>query len=185
MCIRDRRKILRILEGWEDLLYCDIRLYDISTELTVISGLKAEIFELIDSRLTSDELRRLTEKRKGTYPGDFALWKLAKQAYHKMDFKYAKSLLDDFITRYPLSEHYREARRMYERLAGSRSPHKNVIGVMLPLSGTYSSVGELALQGIWLASGFFTKEKGPYDGFELVIKDTGGDADMALSLIHI
>jgi len=57
---------------------------------------------------------------------------------------------------------------------------KGVIGCLLPLSGPFAIYGEEVLNGIQLGAGVFG-ERGQGPNLELVIRDTKGDPDTALS----
>jgi ABC-type branched-subunit amino acid transport system substrate-binding protein len=90
----------------------------------------------------------------------------------------ARDQLNSFLSRYPLSEYYREAQKLLERLISRKSPHSRSIGLMVPLSGSHAAIGNIVLRGVWLATKLYSQEKSPYDDFEIVIKDTGGDPDI-------
>ena len=173
------KDLLYTMEEWEQLFYCNLKIYDTSNDLTITSNIKNEIFDLIESRLTPMGLYNAVKNRKGSFPGDLSLWKLSKIQYHNGDFKGAKNYLAFFLREYPLSEYYREAQNLYDRLVRRKSPDPQTIGVLLPLSGQNAEIGELALKGIWLAAGLFNRQKGPYDEFKIVVKDTEANPDIA------
>jgi len=173
------RRALQITESYNDLVECDIKIYDNLTDFAAIAEIKKEIFEIIDTQLNSKELARQADRRQGKFPGDLAKWKLAKLIYHAGDLKNAKSHLVSFLRKYPLSEYYAEAHDLYLKLSERKSSDSRSIGVLLPLSGSNAIVGEIAIKGIWLASGLYSKLKGEYDDFNIIIRDTQGNPDVA------
>jgi branched-chain amino acid transport system substrate-binding protein len=174
----DLREALKMLENWGELAFCDIKIYDSTTELSLLSLIKAEILELVESKLDPDTLMKISESRKSLYPGDLAIFKLSKIAYHIRDFKNARNYLAYFLREYPISEYYREGQDLYDRLTKRKSPDPKSIGLLLPLSGPNSFIGELALKGVMLATHLFQKAKGPFDDFKIIIRDTEGNADL-------
>ena len=64
-------------------------------------------------------------------------------------------------------------------------PVRGVVGVVLPLSGRYAQFGEASLQGILMATGHFSDASGTApSGIELLIRDTGGSAERAVSAVR-
>jgi len=173
------KEALLLIENYEELVYCDIKIYDLSTEFTATGQIKNEIFGIIENRLTPLGLFNLSQNRKSLYPGDLALWKLAKITYHIRDVKNAKNYLAYLLREYPLSEYAKEAQDLYDRLAGRKAPDPQSLGLLIPLSGSQGAIGEIAFRGVMLASQFFKKERGPYDDFRIIIRDSQGNADSA------
>jgi ABC-type branched-subunit amino acid transport system substrate-binding protein len=86
---------------------------------------------------------------------------------------------DDWVSR---------GREILERIASERSLRRAVIGCLLPLSGPFSIYGQEVLNGIQLGLEIPLYPKGDAGAVELVIRDTGGEADKAVSeledLVH-
>jgi len=173
------RRVLKLTESWPELIKYNIKIYDKSTDFAELAIIKKEVFDIIDTELNSQKLKKLADDRKGRYPGDLALWKLAKLTYHKGNSRDARSYLVSFLRNYPLSEYYSEADALYNLLTKRKSPNTKLIGVLLPLSGPNAIVGEIALKGIWEATGLFSKGSGKYDNFKIIVRDTQGNADAA------
>jgi len=173
------RKSLQLTESWRELIYCNTKIYDLSTEFSELNDLKNETFSIIEAKLTPQQLYDLAKDRKGSYPGDIALWKLSKIAFHIREFKNAKSYLSYFLKTYPLSEYYGEAETLYERLMSRKSTDPKTIGLLLPLTGPHAAIGEMVMKGIWLASGLYSSANKPYDDYRIIVKDTAGDPDTA------
>jgi len=173
------RKVLKLTKSWPELIKYNIKIYDKSTDFAELAVIKKEIFDIIDTELDSQKLKKLADERKSAYPGDLALWKLAKLTYHKGKIRDARSYLVSFLRNYPLSEYYSEADELYNLLTKRKSPNTKLIGVLLPLSGPNAIVGEIALKGIWEATGLFSKGSGRYDNFKIIVRDTQGNADAA------
>jgi branched-chain amino acid transport system substrate-binding protein len=65
---------------------------------------------------------------------------------------------------------------------GSTRPSKAVVGVLLPLSGKYESIGQKALKGIELASGVFSPDSASSLSYE--VRDYGDNEQSIPSLIE-
>jgi len=60
-------------------------------------------------------------------------------------------------------------------------PHENAVGVLIPLSGKWESVGQKILRGVLLAQGVFAQ--GQASNVRLVIRDYGNSEDSIPSII--
>ena len=139
--------------------------------------LKKKVRSLIDTLETEEELSQVEHVYRGAYAGGYAKLRLAQMA---------KKLGYDSITRKMLNELEKEYAEMdyagqaKEVSASIPAPPKSkyLVGVVLPLSGTYKSFGEKALDGIRLA----VKEKeskGKIPLISLAIRDSKGSASEA------
>ena len=135
------------MQGSEELANCDIKIYDTAADISVLSEVKEEILGLIESRLTPDSLARLSETRKGLFPGDAAIFKLAKLAYHIRDLKNCKNYLAYLLRGYPLSEYYRDGTGSVRQDYEAKISRPAAIGLLLPLTGPNAGLGELVLKG--------------------------------------
>jgi ABC-type branched-subunit amino acid transport system substrate-binding protein len=71
-------------------------------------------------------------------------------------------------------------RTLLDRISNEFLIKREAIGCLLPLSGPYAIFGQEALNGIQLGMGLF-EESGEGKDLELIIKDTGGDPEKAVS----
>ncbi len=83
-----------------------------------------------------------------------------------------------------------DARRLLDLGAfDARAPSANlravgVLGVVLPLTGRYATLGEASLQGILLSTGHFDPSRASAPGgIRLIIRDTGGEPARAASAV--
>jgi ABC-type branched-subunit amino acid transport system substrate-binding protein len=74
-------------------------------------------------------------------------------------------------------------RHILERIEEELSVRMGVVGCLLPLSGPFAIYGQEVLNGIQLGMGIWTESQG-YPGLELVIKDTGGETENAVSAVE-
>jgi len=99
------------------------------------------------------------------------LFKLARIDFHLHDWDALQQNLTTLQKNAPGNPFSAEAQKLLDR-AGRREVVKaNAVGVLLPLSGRYQLFGESALAGIKLALAG--------SGVQLIVKDTGGDPDLA------
>jgi ABC-type branched-subunit amino acid transport system substrate-binding protein len=74
-------------------------------------------------------------------------------------------------------------RQVLESIQEELSVNKGVLGCLLPLSGPFAIYGQEVLNGIELGMGIFNEKEDAPD-LELVIRDTGGDPELALNALE-
>ncbi|NNG07457.1 MAG: ABC transporter substrate-binding protein [Desulfobacteraceae bacterium] len=74
-------------------------------------------------------------------------------------------------------------RHILERIEEELSVKMGAIGCLLPLSGPFAIYGQEVLNGIQLGMGMWAESEG-YQDLELVIKDTGGETETAVSAVE-
>jgi ABC-type branched-subunit amino acid transport system substrate-binding protein len=171
-----------------------LRWFAVLYELTEVEGAKAAIrsklLDLIDRRMSFVHVREALEllKEQGVkgFPRDILQFKLAKIFYHILDFTRAKEALEDFVAAYPDHDKAGEAGRLLKKIMDRHRVQPQTIGVLLPLTGEYREYGRRALEGIQLGAGIFeeSKDKDAGSGPVLVIRDTAGDPDRAVTQLE-
>ncbi len=134
--------------------------------------------DVIDARLATAELLRLRE----TLPPDAPVlaavtMKLTRIRLHEHDYPAAEREARGLIAAWPGSPWVPDARAVLDRLTRLTTVKPNVIGVAVPLSGTFKRWGEVILQGIALAL-----PEG--SGYTVVVRDTRGEPDGAATAIE-
>jgi branched-chain amino acid transport system substrate-binding protein len=139
--------------------------------------LKKKVKAIMDASTTEEELKSIESLYRGTYAGGYAKLRLAQMAKRQGNDLVAKRYLMELEREYFGTDYMAQAKGLLDAtLPSIRS--KYTVGVVLPLSGTYSSFGERALQGIQSA----IKET-DYPLLSLAIRDSKGspsEAEMAV-----
>ncbi len=109
--------------------------------------LRKKVKAIMDTSTTEEELKSIESLYRGTYAGGYAKLKLAQMAKRQGNDLVAKRYLMELEKEYFGTDYMTQAKELLDATFTSiRS--KYTVGVILPLSGTYSSFGERALQGI-------------------------------------
>jgi len=137
----------------------------------------ARAAELVD-QLSFAEVAEL----RSSLPRDAAVqealtMKAARIFLHLRDFQQAQEAAREVFLRWPDGPYAQDARAIVDRIARLTQVKPNVLGVAVPLSGTYKRWGEAILQGVGLAL-----SEG--SGIKLAIRDTRGEPDGAARAIE-
>ena len=137
----------------------------------------ARAAELVD-QLSFAEVAQLRE----SLPRDAAVqealtMKAARIFLHLRDYQRAQEAAREVFLRWPDGPYAQDARGIVDRIAKLTQVKPNVLGVAVPLSGTYKRWGEAILQGVGLALA-----ENP--GVKLAIRDTRGEPDGAARAIE-
>lgn len=107
----------------------------------------------------------------------WAALRLGRLQAHRRDLRAARATLNDLIARAPAGPAVERARATLARLDARQRVREGRLGVLLPLSGPYAAIGQVAKQAIELALA-------DAKGVELVIGDTAGDAQRAPAVVE-
>jgi ABC-type branched-subunit amino acid transport system substrate-binding protein len=129
--------------------------------------------ELVVKNVGDEPLKLLADEFEDEFPGDLALLELIGRCVEADTVEEGKVFADLFVERFPESPYFPEFEKLRDLLERRLKVKPNRIGVMLPLSGPFSSVGERALKGIMLATKVFD-EVGAIFEPDLFVRDTGG-----------
>ncbi|MFC1581046.1 penicillin-binding protein activator [Thermodesulfobacteriota bacterium] len=117
--------------------------------------------------------------------------KFAPPLYHKIaltyleegEFQEAKAAAAALVQSTPEQYWVDLGREILERVKQALTVRPNVVGCLLPLSGPFSIYGQEVLNGLMLGMGSH-EESQENGGLELLIGDTHGDPDQALSQLE-
>ncbi len=135
--------------------------------------LRKKVKGIMDTSTTEEELKSIESLYRGTYAGGYAKLRLAQMAKRQGNDLVAKRYLTELEREYFGTDYMAQAKELLDAtLPSIRS--KYTVGVILPLSGTYSSFGERALQGIQSAI-----KEADYPLISLAIRDSKGSPSEA------
>jgi len=135
--------------------------------------IKGAVEEIIEERLSIEELADAKERYRKGYPAGYILYKLGRAYFEEDKTDRAKAALDTFIDRYVGHEYYREGEELRQRLIEIGLVDSYAIGCILPLTGRYATFGNRALDAIIFATGIFDSEgESP---IKLIIEDSKSD----------
>ncbi|MDO8527375.1 MAG: penicillin-binding protein activator [Deltaproteobacteria bacterium] len=104
------------------------------------------------------------------------LFKEAQKAYDESNYPLSLTALDRILASYPKSDVYGDAKKMADEIQSRLGLAGLKIGVLLPLTGSFSRFGDSALNGISCAIGLFDPCGSSTSKIQIVVKDTKGNA---------
>lgn len=144
--------------------------------------LQEKIQNLISSA-GPDLLHRLAEHARGTTYLGPVYYRLASLYREQGDFPKAKEAAGRLIQSSTDRDWTSRGNALMALLEEESKARPGAIGCLLPLSGPFAPFGEEVLHGIVLGAGLF-KGSSPGPGFELVVRDTRGEAQTALRALE-
>ena len=164
-----------------DSIYFYTMAYDKASEDDMTKTV-AKLKEAVRQLQTDDILVLLNELR-DDLPISYLLYQLALNAMEEKDYDEAIDIFDELAARFPAHEYAPDALALIEELKTSYVYQRDVIGVLLPLSGPYRPYGIRALQGIELAL-FKHNQQPDALPIRLMVRDTGADPARATQLVQ-
>ncbi|MEA1935553.1 MAG: penicillin-binding protein activator [Thermodesulfobacteriota bacterium] len=140
--------------------------------------IKKKVVEVIDERLSLDQLESICQSHWYGYPSGYILFAMARTHYQNRNIGKAEKYINKFLfyngDRHPCFE---KAKKFHQRLKEIEIVDHHAIGCILPLTGRYAHYGNKALEAIILATGIFDPEK--KNPIKLIIEDSKSDPDTA------
>ena len=130
-----------------------------------------------------EDLQAMTESAAGTDYLPHIYYQMATVYLESNQLDNAKSAAMALVRSTPDQYWVSIGRHILERIEEELSVKMGVVGCLLPLSGPFAIYGQEVLNGIQLGMGIWTESDG-YQGLELVIKDTGGEMESAVSAVE-
>ncbi len=137
---------------------------------------KGKILEVVESRLTDEELRKVITESEFAPFKIYANLRLGSLAYEQKDFRLAKDFLSEVVAAEPNSGLAERAKSLLNQIEARGTVDPTVIGTVLPLSGRHAVVGHKTLRGLQLGLGIYGKQKAE---FKLAVIDSEGNPDQA------
>jgi ABC-type branched-subunit amino acid transport system substrate-binding protein len=141
-------------------------------------ALRARMAEVVDGWLSFLEVARLREALPSDAPAQEVLtMKLARIQLHLRDYPRAAELAREVFLRWPDGPWADDAKAILDRIDRLTFVRPDVIGLAIPLSGTFRRWGEAILQGIAVALGEGST-------LRLAVRDTRGEPDGAVAAVE-
>lgn len=127
-----------------------------------------------------DDLKKIADYASGSRYAPPAYHRLATIYLEGNDLEQAKAMAIALVRSTPEQNWVSAGRRILARIEAEQSVKPGAIGCLLPLSGPFAIYGQEVLNGIQLGMGLFD-ESGAEQSLELIIRDTGGKLERAVS----
>ena len=115
------------------------------------SAITDRISAILDQDLKEKDLQKMVLLYPRTFPGDTAVIKLAQFYESKGDVYRTERELQRFLRAFPKHDQVPQVRVQLAAIKKKIQSHRQVIGVLLPLSGKLSVFGEEVVNGIQIA----------------------------------
>lgn len=137
---------------------------------------KEKSFEIIDARLSGDELEQFTDKARSTPLKSAAWFRLGELSLEKRDYSLARKFFGRCMAITEEPTRSERARQYLEQLESLKKVEPKTVGVVLPLTGKQAGVSQKILRGIQLGLGFGSKIP---TSFRLAVVDSEANPDLA------
>jgi ABC-type branched-subunit amino acid transport system substrate-binding protein len=134
-------------------------------------------------RLNTQDVMILAERPEDDLPMDYLLFQAGMVMGREGRVPEALLLLGSFRTRYPGHQNAERAEKAIAEIDKTPGPARRVIGCLLPLSGSYQTIGQRALRGIELAASLHNSVSGVAP-VQVLIKDTASEAGTTLQALR-
>jgi branched-chain amino acid transport system substrate-binding protein len=132
--------------------------------------------EVLDSKLTEDEIREVAFNNKFGYLQAPAKYRYALLMAEQRQYSRARALFAEVAQLSPGTELAERATGFVAQIDARSRVDERTIGVVLPLSGKQAAIGYKALKGIQLGLGIYGRTP---SNFKLAIVDSEGNPDTA------
>ncbi len=140
-------------------------------------GFKRKAKAFLDSRLTGPDLKDFANDSRESDLKVDAMYRYGVHLMGEGKYGEARSYFESVISMRPKSYVSTQAAQLLEQLSARGKVNQRTIGVVLPLSGRYSSIGYQALWGLQLALGI--KGGQNTENVRLAVIDSRGNAEEA------
>lgn len=130
--------------------------------------------EIVNNHLNKSDLERVVAQEQFAIVEAAARYKLGTMFYDEKSWPAAKMQFEAIIQKFPGSSYANKAQQYSSFVDSQEKVDSRTIGVVLPLSGKYSTQGYKVLRGIQMATHIF--DRGSY---RLAIVDSEGSAEVA------
>lgn len=137
---------------------------------------RMKTFEIIESKLTFEELEKVSSREEFGALRARALYRLGQMALENRDTDSAQKNFAKAMALSPQSDVGLSSREMLEQIEALRRVQPKTIGVVLPMSGRYASISQKTLRGVQMGLGLYNNYP---SSFKLAVVDSEGNPDNA------
>lgn len=168
--------ILTQLGDQLDALKVALYLANNSPQPQVQSAYRVRAMDLVESKLSLDDLSQVVSRSEYDFVRPYAAFKLGKLYFDQRDFDRARSYFGSVINTAASTEIGEQAQQFIDQLDARRQVSPKTIGAVLPLSGRHASIAQKTLRGLQLGLGIYGPERSE---FRLAVIDSEGNPDQA------
>jgi ABC-type branched-subunit amino acid transport system substrate-binding protein len=138
--------------------------------------------KMATAQLSPKDMLSLSAKINDQFLGGYFLFELGLYQVQNENYTEAFSIFSEFLTNFPEHEKKREAQGWVEKINERLVFKRQLIGILLPLTGPYAEFGNRALKGIQFALDQFNRNSNQ-PAFEMIVKDTRSDPETAIKAV--
>lgn len=131
--------------------------------------------EIVEGKLDQDQLGKVARDSDFGFVRGYALFRLGETALEDREKDQARKYFSSVGEFLPGSDLALRAQDILSQLESSRLVESKTVGVVLPLTGKNSAMGQKALRGVEMGLGL----NNPGSGFRLAVMDSEGNPDNA------
>jgi len=132
--------------------------------------------EIIENKLNADQLQKAAEDQQLGNLRAGAYFRLGEMSLDNKNQDEARSYFSKAISVESSSEYAQRAQDLLSQLEAVRRVEPKTIGVVLPLTGKYSSIAQKTLRGVQMGLGLYNNYP---SSFKLAVIDSEGNPDAA------
>lgn len=132
--------------------------------------------EIIENKLNADQLQKAAEDQQLGNLRSGAYFRLGEMSLDNKNQDEARSYFSKAISVDPSSEDAQRAQDLLSQLEAVRRVEPKTVGVVLPLTGKYSSIAQKTLRGVQMGLGLYNNYP---SSFKLAVIDSEGNPDAA------
>ncbi|MFH1626017.1 MAG: penicillin-binding protein activator [Pseudomonadota bacterium] len=160
-----------------------VKAIDIQNDRESIKKIEYTVKEIVNNRLSKDELIEIIYHYRAKFPSGYAAFKLAEIYLKEREFGEASLTLTRMLSMHPTHEYKLEAQKLLNEVNQRLRTDVKAIGCILPLTGEYSVYGEKTLHGIELAADVFNPSPKGIP-IKVIIKDSKADPRVAATAVE-
>ncbi len=137
---------------------------------------KLRAFDLVDSRLSEDEVKEVSSRSQFEFLRGAAYYRMGTTLFEQGNYNEARSYLASSLDYLKEGQMYERAGDLIAQIESRRRINTDMVGAVLPLTGKNAKVGQKALRGLQLGLGVFGPNKSRY---KLTVVDSEGNPEIA------
>lgn len=160
------------IESLKGLVYLALNSADTADK----EAYKLRAFDLVDSRLTDEEVREVAGKSQFEFLRGAAYYRLGTTLFEQGSYDDSRSYLSSSLDYLKEGQMFERAGELIAQIESRRKTSPDVVGAVLPLTGKNAKMGQKALRGLQLGLGVFGPNKSRY---KLTVVDSEGNPEIA------